>query len=138
MICADLVTGYSGGHYYVEGQIEALCQSTSGAAERCAAITAGGEGNLLGFGGSPAEETDYEACGSASGATTICPTGRLYLDTAPYWYDTTTGCDSYPNSNYDVWQVVEAYGIGINVAGSGQTFFTNTSSLSTGHYYICY
>jgi hypothetical protein len=135
VICEDLLTGASDGEYYVEGQIEAYCQTTSGAPVKCAAITAGG---VLGQGANPPDPTGWVNCGAAAGATQACPGGRLDVQTVPYWYSSTTGCDSYPNSNFDVWMVAEAYDVGINVPGGGQTFFANTQGYETGHYYICY
>lgn len=135
VICEDLLTGASDGEYYVKGQIEAYCQTNSGAPVKCAAITAGG---VLGQGANPPQSTGWVNCGAAAGATQACPGGRLDVQTVPYWYSSTTGCDSYPNSNFDVWMVAEAYDVGINVPGGGQTFFANTKGYETGHYYICY
>lgn len=142
VVCADLLTGLLGSQYWVEGRVEAYCQTDAGVEVQCADVDLlygemadGGGGNTL-IGGTQ--------CGHSYGP---CSTGRNYAySRSNFYYDTSTypvSCSSSTGSITQVWAVAAGGVVGIELPKSDKWVYLSTANSndggneSTGHYYIC-
>ncbi|HEX7162363.1 MAG TPA: hypothetical protein VF223_14150 [Trebonia sp.] len=141
VMCADVETYPTGnGSYQAVGQIEAYCQTGSGSTATeltCAQVHvsgtfANGAGGRNGMG-------EYD-CGHQFGS---CASLRNEWESSWFGWDTTTGCDSNPNSSYDVWTVILGGGeSGIELPGSDKWVYlvygNDGLGESSGHNYVCW
>ncbi len=135
VVCTDLVPGELGNQYWVDGRIEAICQTTAGVTVRCGGAYV--DGVLANGQGSTAQILGNCGDGSAS-----CSTGRNYYSSS-FTYYSPFGCASNTFSPTQVWAV--AYGSSYNLTGvqlpNGNWVWLRAgndgTNQSTGHYYIC-
>lgn len=134
--CADIFTGPSGqyGTYWAQGGIEVMCASLLlNTTVACKTMNASGwlaDGSVGIVYGTP-----NILCGTGDVNVPACPSGRDTARTGAIYYSSTTGCDSYPNSYWDVWASVDS-DIIVTLPNGAQ--FSTDSGYGTGHYYICW
>jgi hypothetical protein len=141
VMCADVETYPTGnGSYQAVGQIEAYCQTGSGSTATeltCAQVHV--SGHFASAGGWSAGMGEYD-CGHQFGP---CDRLRNEWESAAFGWETTTGCDSNPNSSYDVWTVILGGGdSGIELPGSDKWVYlvdgNDGLGESRGHNYVCW
>jgi hypothetical protein len=135
VVCADVLTGTGSTYYWIEGQVEAYCQTTSGVAVRCAQVDAAGR---LSSGTGGDNPVGTWVCGHQYGQ---CSAGRNTIRTAAWYIYSASGCAS--SASAAVWMV--AWGgltqIELPVSdewvtlGSGNA--NDGSNESSGHVYVC-
>jgi hypothetical protein len=140
VICADILTGKVDPiDYYAKGQIEIICQTTSGTVVRCANVYA--EGVFADLEGNRYDSGSY-ACGHSYG---LCPAGRVIISEGEETYPSDAQCGDptyFPQTQ--VWTVVYGGNTQIELPVSGKTIELDASNgndginYSTGHYGVCW
>ena len=140
VLCADIVTSRTSYGYQAVGQVQAYCQTTVNGIVtdiQCAQIDESAR-----FANAAGESSPVEGgyCGHQFGP---CAVGRNVWQSTQFGWESTTGCDSNPNSTYNVWTSIMGGGdSGIELPGSDKWVYLTTGndglSQSTGHYYICW
>jgi hypothetical protein len=134
--CVDIFTGPSGqyGTYWAQGGIEVMCANwVQNVTVACKTMNASGwlaDGSVgIVYG------TSDILCGTGDVNVPKCSSGRLTALTGSIYYSSTTGCDSYPNSYWDVWASVAS---DLIVTLPDGTPFSTYTGYGTGHSYICW